>query len=158
MSRASSVAGTCVALPSDGVFKGVLLRGAPGAGKSDLALRLIDGGGRLVADDRVLVNAEAGQAIARAPQAICGWMEVRGLGIVAVARADSVPLALLVDLVPHAEVPRCPEPAFESVGGVSLPRVKLCPFEASAAAKIRLAVQALSAGAKAGVTFPFASG
>ena len=29
----------------------VLLRGASGAGKSDLALRLIDGGARLVADD-----------------------------------------------------------------------------------------------------------
>ena len=38
---------TCVAL--QGV--GILLRGPSGAGKSDLALRLIDAGASLVADD-----------------------------------------------------------------------------------------------------------
>ena len=35
---------TCVAIDS----RGVLIRGAPGSGKSDLALRLIDGGAALV--------------------------------------------------------------------------------------------------------------
>jgi len=33
--------------------KGVLLLGASGAGKSDLALEMIDGGAKLVADDRM---------------------------------------------------------------------------------------------------------
>ncbi|MBM3488544.1 MAG: hypothetical protein FJX67_18250, partial [Alphaproteobacteria bacterium] len=47
---------TCIAV--DGI--GVLVRGASGAGKSDLALRLIDAGARLVADDQVLVEAAAG--------------------------------------------------------------------------------------------------
>ena len=42
---------TCVDV--EGV--GVLFLGAPGNGKSDLALRLIDGGARLVADDRANV-------------------------------------------------------------------------------------------------------
>ena len=41
------VRGTCVAI--DG--SGVLLRGRSGAGKSDLALRLLSTGARLVADD-----------------------------------------------------------------------------------------------------------
>ena len=54
---------TCVAL--DGA--GVLLRGPSGSGKSDLALRLIDGGARLVADDQVALSAEAGRLVARAP-------------------------------------------------------------------------------------------
>ena len=40
---------TCIEV--DGV--GVLIRGASGSGKSDLALRLIDAGATLVADDRV---------------------------------------------------------------------------------------------------------
>ncbi|MBT7294587.1 MAG: serine/threonine protein kinase, partial [Rhodospirillaceae bacterium] len=43
---------TCIALAG----KGVLLRGFSGAGKSDLALRLIDGGAKLVADDQVLCD------------------------------------------------------------------------------------------------------
>ncbi|HEX7199151.1 MAG TPA: serine/threonine protein kinase, partial [Dongiaceae bacterium] len=38
---------SCVALSG----AAVLLRGPPGAGKSDLALRLVDEGGKLVADD-----------------------------------------------------------------------------------------------------------
>ena len=43
---------TSVALKHRGTWQAVLLRGPSGAGKSDLALRLIDAGGRLVADDQ----------------------------------------------------------------------------------------------------------
>ena len=53
---------TCVAI--DGV--GVLIRGASGAGKSDLALRLIDGGAALVGDDYCDVTAREGLLIAQA--------------------------------------------------------------------------------------------
>ena len=55
------VHGTCVALGR----RGVLLRGNPGAGKSDLALRFmaLPGGGEICphlgADDQVLVVANA---------------------------------------------------------------------------------------------------
>ena len=47
------VYGSCVAI--DGAA--VLLRGPSGSGKSDLALRLIDDGAELVADDQVRVVA-----------------------------------------------------------------------------------------------------
>ena len=50
------VHGTCIAFPlveEAGVAAAVLLRGLSGIGKSDLALRLIDDGAQLVADDQV---------------------------------------------------------------------------------------------------------
>ncbi|MEN8196664.1 MAG: hypothetical protein ABFS30_09120, partial [Pseudomonadota bacterium] len=43
---------------------GVLIRGAPGSGKSDLALRLIEEGARLVADDRTDVAVVQGRLVA----------------------------------------------------------------------------------------------
>ena len=64
---------TCLARDDEGL----LLLGSAGAGKSDLALRLLDHGFLLVADDRV--DIEAGRA--RAPAALAGLLEVRGLGI-----------------------------------------------------------------------------
>ena len=139
------VHGTCVVL--DGF--GVLLRGAPGAGKSDLALRLIDGGAGLVADDQVAFSTKDDRVVAWAPDAIGGRMEVRGLGIVEVAATGGVPLALIVDLVPPEEVERLPQPAQDSILGHVIPRLALAPFEASAAAKVRLAVLAMTRDSKA---------
>lgn len=128
--------GTAIALGG----RGVLLLGPSGSGKSDLALRLIDEGARLVADDRVVLRAAAGRLIARAPDALRGLLEVRGIGIVTLPSLASVPLALAVDLVPPEQVERLPEAAEWGYAGISLPRLALAPFEASAPAKLRLAV------------------
>ena len=54
---------SCVALDGNGV----LLRGPSGSGKSDLALRLIDGGAVLVADDQVALTVEGEKILASAP-------------------------------------------------------------------------------------------
>ena len=132
------VHGTCVEL----FGLGVLLRGPSGSGKSDLALRLIDGGARLVADDQVLLTAETGRIRATAPTRITGRIEVRGVGIVQVATIEAAPVALVVDLVAPADVPRLPEPNECRLAGITLPSIALAPFEASAAAKVRLAVLA----------------
>lgn len=133
---------TCVAL--DG--RGVVLRGPSGGGKSDLALRLIDGGARLVADDRVIVVPGPGGPVARAPAAIAGLIEVRGIGPLAVPAVDAVPVVLVCDLAPGPHE-RLPAPATTGDLGVALPLIRLDPFEASAPAKLRLAVAALAAGA-----------
>ena len=50
------------------------------------------------------------------------------------------PLALLVDLVPPERIERLPEPRRERLLGVDLPVLALAPFEASASAKLRLAL------------------
>jgi len=125
---------TCVALGG----AAVLLRGPAGAGKSDLALRLIEAGARLVADDQVELAAEGGRLVARAPAAIAGMMEVRGVGLVPMAAAAAAPVALVADLVAAPE--RLPEPAAEAILGVSIARVEIAPFEPSAPAKLRLAL------------------
>jgi HPr kinase/phosphorylase len=125
---------------------GVLLRGASGSGKSDLALRLIDAGGRLVADDRVDLTARGGIIVARAPAAIAGRIEVRGIGIVPTAHVVEVELGLVADLVaPHA-VERMPEPRSCRYLGVELPLLDVAPFEVSAVAKLKLAAREAAAG------------
>ena len=132
----TSIHASCVEL--SGV--GVLLRGPSGAGKSDLALRLIDGGARLVADDQVSLAAGDGELYACAPKALHGLIEVRGIGIRRLPALTRVRLGLVVDLVDAPMVERMPEEDLCCVlKGVALPLVRLCPFEPSAPAKLRLA-------------------
>ena len=76
----------------------MLLLGASGAGKSALALRLIDGGAKLVADDRCDLFVRGGKLYASAPARIAGLMELRGIGIVAMPYAKSVGVAMAVRL------------------------------------------------------------
>jgi serine kinase of HPr protein (carbohydrate metabolism regulator) len=130
------VHGTAVALAG----RGVLLRGRPGAGKSDLALRLIDRGARLVADDRVDVSVRRGRAIAAAPRVLAGLIEARGVGVVSVPRRARAEIVLVVDLTGRERVERMPEAGRCVLAGVRLPRIRLAPFEASAPIKIRLAL------------------
>ena len=132
---------TCVALDEGGV----VLRGASGAGKSDLALRLIDRGARLVADDRVDVERRDDVLIAHAPDRIAGLLEVRGLGIVAMPSVASARIALVVDLVPRAAVERLPEEMRVEMLGLPVPRLAFDAFDASTAIKIGLALRARAA-------------
>jgi RNase adaptor protein for sRNA GlmZ degradation len=117
---------------------GVLLRGPSGAGKSDLALRLIDRGWRLVADDQTLLRPNGGALQATAPEPIAGRIEVRGLGILAMAAAPRAELCLVVDLVAAEHLERLPEVETRVLRGVRLRRLALDPFEASAPAKLQL--------------------
>jgi len=126
--------------------RAVLLRGPSGAGKSDLALRLIDEGACLVADDQSELRRVGEQIFVRAPTAIAGLLEVRGLGIVRVATLPEAMLALVADLLPAAEIERLPDIRQEGFLGLAVPAISLAPFEASAAAKLRLAVSAFSDG------------
>src|SRR5687768_5319074 len=125
---------TCVAI--DGI--GVLIRGPSGAGKSDLALRLIDDGAVLVADDYCEVIEEGDGLIATAPALIAGKMEVRGFGIAAVPYVPRAVIGLVVDLAPWNEIPRMPDTGMRTVAGVDLPWVTVDPATVSAAAKVRL--------------------
>lgn len=131
---------SCAALGGDAI----ILLGPPGSGKSDLLLRLIqDPAWRLVADDQVAVTAVHGALRAAPPDALRGMLEVRGLGILAgLPVAEAPVLRLAVHLAPRTQVPRLPAPTEWACGGVALPAVTLHGFDASAAAKVVLALAA----------------
>ncbi|WP_374295835.1 HPr kinase/phosphorylase [Sphingomonas sp.] len=125
---------SCVAIGDDAV----LIEGRSGAGKSDLALRLIDRGARLVSDDYTLLVRERDRLLARAPATIAGRIEVRGLGIVALPHVENVPVTLIVRL---DETPaRLPERRTRRVAGVAVRELVLDPIPASAPIKVELAL------------------
>ena len=119
---------------------GVLILGEPGAGKSDLALRLIADGALLVSDDQTLVEVVGDELRATAPATIEGLIEARGVGIVAGPFKRASRVVLAVQLTPTIE--RMPEPRTWSLPGASvqIPLLDLSPFEASAPAKLRFAL------------------
>ena len=144
---ASSIHGTCIALGG----AGALLLGPSGSGKSDLALRLLDQGAELVADDRVeltlqhalvhvverLPEAErAGQMLARAPAGLPALLEVRGIGLLPVhPRKGAVPLAAVFRLERASE--RLPVPQSWRYEDATVPLFHLDPSAPSAAARVR---------------------
>lgn len=122
---------------------GVMLRGPSGSGKSDLALRLMDRGAVLVADDQVVLTPHRTGLRASAPDKLYGLIEVRGLGIVSSPAIKSTIVRLIIDLVSHDEVPRIPVRSKAAIEGVELDVLKLHSFEMSAPIKIELALRNL---------------
>lgn len=129
---------TCVELNQTGI----VLRGPSGSGKSDLALRLIDGGARLIADDRLAVERAGEQLLGRPAATLAGLLEVRGFGIVRLPHGAVCRLGLIVDLDPQTPPERLPEPETCCLLGIALPCLRLDPRAASACAKVRLALAA----------------
>ncbi len=141
------VHGTCVAIAG----RAALLRGAPGSGKSDLALRFVSAFRRglqpedvawLVSDDQVLISKKGEVLFARAPETIAGRLEVRGIGIVTMDYRSGAQLSVIVDLVDAKDVPRMPPepPPREEFLGVPVPVLRLDPHEASCPVKLKLAL------------------
>ncbi|MGD9615523.1 MAG: HPr kinase/phosphorylase [Alphaproteobacteria bacterium] len=125
--------------------RAVLLRGPSGCGKSDLALRLIDAGARLVSDDQSLVSRRGAALFVRAPATIAGLLEVRGLGIMRLDPLAEAPVGLIADLIAADRIERLPPRRSEAILDIAVPVIGIAPFEASAAAKLRLALRALAA-------------
>jgi serine kinase of HPr protein (carbohydrate metabolism regulator) len=127
---------SCVAIGS----RALMIVGAPGTGKSSLALALIDRGAVLIGDDSVVLEAEAGRLVARPHAKTRGFIEVRNLGLIEMPVCDAAPVALVVRLDEAA--PRYVEDAESTaIGGIILPLVRLWPGGAVPALKAELALR-----------------
>lgn len=130
---------SCVAIGEHAV----LIEGRSGAGKSDLALRLIDRGAALVSDDYTILMRSARKLLATPPATIAGKIEVRGLGILDMPYRDRVAVSLLVELVDEVErMP--PEPQTRRIAGIDVPVVAMNGHDASGPIKVELALKRLA--------------
>lgn len=120
--------------------RGLLLRGPSGAGKTDLALRLMEAGGMLIADDYTALSLRDGRVWMMPPETIKGMIEIRGYGPVRVPHGGGAILDMILDCLPVAP-PRLPEKRVETLLGVSVPVLQMAALEASAVAKLRLILQ-----------------
>ena len=120
-----------------GFWRGVLIQGPSGQGKSDLALRALSEGFRLVADDRVILWTSAGRLYGRAPETLHGALEVRGLDVV---RHHALALSEVRLVVRSGVAERIPKLQTVELLGVSLPLVELDLQGVSAPAKLSRAL------------------
>ncbi|WP_353228847.1 serine kinase [Novosphingobium sp.] len=106
--------------------RALMIEGAPGSGKSSLALALIDRGATLIGDDGVILWADGARLLVSPHPRIAGLLEVRNVGLITVPVAAAVPLALVLmfdtDAPRHIDVPELVERA-----GVAVPMVRLWP-------------------------------
>ncbi len=132
--------------------KGLLLRGPSGSGKSAFTLALISrchsrrDFARLVADDRVSLEARNGRLVARPHPAIAGALEVRGLGLTRMEYEPACVLHAIVDIcAAGAAPPRMPEETEESevLLGIALPRLCVEACREVSVARIFLFIQSV---------------
>ena len=133
MSETLQLQGTAVAIEG----RGVLLRGPSGSGKSSLALRLIEEGAVLIADDLCELRRAGDRLVIDLPAAVDpkfrGAIERRAQGIERLAYAGPTPLALVVDVSSGSggEVPAIP------LLGLVVRRAVLDPFQPDIVAVLR---------------------
>ncbi|MBQ8465470.1 MAG: HPr kinase/phosphatase C-terminal domain-containing protein [Alphaproteobacteria bacterium] len=132
----NNIYATCVSLNK----KGILLLGKSGSGKSDLALRLIEQcGAVLVADDRTNLFVKNGELCASCPDNIKGLLEVRGVGIVKKKHLINTKIKLVAELSEKEEqIERLPTKEYTDIEGIKIRKIKVYPFEISAAYKVKL--------------------
>ena len=117
---------------------GILIRGPSGSGKSDLALRLIDDGAGLVADDQVVIKAVGQELYLSPPDSLSGLIEVRGVGVIKIEYFRDIRLCLIVELDPRNEIQRIPKIKEELIKKIPVPVINMYAFESSVLAKIKI--------------------
>ena len=129
-----------LALRTAGDWRGVLIEGPSGSGKSDLALRALDSGWLLISDDRTLLWTCDGRLYGRAPDTLAGLIEARGVGVLPASGRAYARIHMIARCVGAEALDRLPNDETEVRLGVSLPLLRLAALEASAPAKLSRAL------------------
>jgi serine kinase of HPr protein (carbohydrate metabolism regulator) len=133
--------------------RGVLITGPSGAGKTTLALTLIDHWRArglfscLISDDRLLAAAHGGRLVCRAPATIAGLAEVPGFIPCPLPFEPGGVIDLHIRLVPKEEMARFQEDISEPIAGCPVPRIDLAERNAASAlpaVMARLSIQPFS--------------
>ncbi|MBT5430489.1 MAG: hypothetical protein HOK89_11250 [Rhodospirillaceae bacterium] len=127
---------TAISLNGDGI----LIKGPSGSGKTDLALRLIESGGKLISDDQVIIKKKAKRLFLSSPKKLNGLMQLSGIGIVKADYVQNIPLELVVKLQPYKNLDPFPINKEEIIKDLSIPVLSLYSFAVSATAKIKIAL------------------
>jgi serine kinase of HPr protein (carbohydrate metabolism regulator) len=136
--------GGLVAWRRRGFWRGALIQGPSGSGKSDLMIRTLDRGASLVADDRVVVWTSGGALYGRAPDTLQGLIEARGLDVLPHPTVGFAEIRISVRCEPaEGEIERVHLGETETIAGVVTPLLRVRAFEASAPAKLYAALRRL---------------
>ena len=126
--------------------RALLIEGAPGLGKSSLALALIDRGAVLIGDDAIELVQKDGTLIAAPPPNTAGLLEVRNVGLVELPTTQA-PVALILKL--DTDAPRFPmDVPTREVAGLSVRVLPFAPGDATQALRAEYAL------ARHGLPFP----
>jgi len=118
---------------------GVIIIGPSGAGKTDLAIRLIDRGACLISDDRTILSRANNVVTLNPPEKTAGQIELHSLGIYLVQFISNIELKMIVELVNQAE--RYPmDSQIEKILDIQIPKIKLNAQSASAPIKVEMAL------------------
>jgi HPr kinase/phosphorylase len=126
---------TTIALPCPDIWLALMITGASGSGKSELALQMMALGARLVADDQTHLRRVDAGLVASGANTIRGLIEMRGIGILRADPMDDVKLAAIVDL-DQTETRRLPPNRSKLILGVAIPVLHAVTSAAFAAALV----------------------
>ena len=118
--------------------RALLIEGAPGSGKSSLALALIDRGAELIGDDGISLVQRAGELWALPAPATAGLIEMRNVGIVTLPTSEAS-IGLVLEL--RADAPRFVEhPGTITIEGRAIPLLAFDPRGPAAAVRAEYAL------------------
>jgi serine kinase of HPr protein (carbohydrate metabolism regulator) len=120
--------------------RAVLIEGCTPEDRIGLALRLIDRGAVLIADESTICQRQAHKLLAGPPAGRAGKMLVRGIGDLAMEHVAQLPVALIAVLLESP--PRNPEDArTRNIAGIDVPVLALGVQDMAGHIKVDLALR-----------------
>ena len=107
--------------------KGVVILGKSGAGKSNLAIKLISMGAKLISDDKTHVKFKENKIIISKPETTPNFIEARGIGLIKVPFVVSSKLFCFVKIT-NLELNRLPNAKNKYCFGKKIKLMEFNPF------------------------------